>query len=316
MAVTLQEIQEAYRRVHPHVHRTPVITSRYLSECAGGQLFFKCENLQRAGSFKIRGATNAVFSLSEEEAGRGVVTHSSGNHAQALALAARTRGIRAIVVMPDNAPAVKVAAVRSYGGEVVFCAPTLEAREQTAQQVIARTGATLIHSYNDERVIAGQGTLGLELLEQIPELDVLLVPVGGGGLISGVAVAAKGLRPGIRVVGCEPARADDAYRSLRAGRILPAGQADTIADGLRTSLGEITFALIRQWVDDIVLVSEEAIVQAMRLCFERLKLVVEPSGAVPLAAVLEKRVDVRGLRVGVILSGGNVDLERLPFRPA
>jgi threonine dehydratase len=313
-ASTLDDIRRAHERIRPHVHRTPIFTSRTLNERFGAELFFKCENLQRAGSFKIRGAANAVFSLSPEEARRGVVTHSSGNHAQAVALAARLRGIRAIVVMPENAPAVKVAAVRAYGGEIVFCFPTLASREETAQRVVEETGATLIHSYNDERVIQGQGTVALELLEDVPDLDLLLVPVGGGGLISGMAIASKALRPSVTVIGCEPEQADDAFRSLREGRIIPVEHPNTIADGLRTSLGEKTFAVIRSLVDQIVLVSEEAIVQAMRFLFERLKLVVEPSGAVPLAALLEEQVDVRGRRVGLVLSGGNVDLEKLPFR--
>jgi threonine dehydratase len=313
-ASTLDDIRRAHERIRPHVHRTPIFTSRTLNERFGAELFFKCENLQRAGSFKIRGAANAVFSLSPEEARRGVVTHSSGNHAQAVALAARLRGIRAIVVMPENAPAVKVAAVRAYGGEIVFCFPTLASREETAQRVVEETGATLIHSYNDERVIQGQGTVALELLEDVPDLDLLLVPVGGGGLISGMALASKALRPSVTVIGCEPEQADDAFRSLREGRIIPVEHPNTIADGLRTSLGEKTFAVIRSLVDQIVLVSEEAIVQAMRFLFERLKLVVEPSGAVPLAALLEEQVDVRGRRVGLVLSGGNVDLEKLPFR--
>jgi threonine dehydratase len=285
-----------------------------LDERVSARLFLKCENLQKVGAFKFRGACNAVFSLNEAQAARGVATHSSGNHAQALALAARLRGIPAYIVMPRNAPAVKQSAVTGYGGIITLCEPTLAARESTLAQVVAETGAEVVHPYNDERVIAGQGTAALELLTAIPDLDVIMAPVGGGGLVSGTAVAAKALTPHIRVIAAEPAGADDAYRSLAAGQILPSVAPQTIADGLLTSLGDLTFPIIRDHVEQIVLVNEAAIVETMRFMWERAKLVVEPSGVVPVAALWEHRIDLRGLRVGVILSGGNVDLEHLPWQ--
>lgn len=314
MQPDLSAIRTAAARIRPYAHRTPVMTCASLDTQVGAQLFLKCENLQKVGAFKFRGATNAVFSLSDTEAARGVVAHSSGNHAQALALAARRRGIPAYIVMPDNAPAVKKAAVAGYGGQITFCAPTLAAREATQAAVVAATGATVVHPYNDVRVIAGQGTATLELLEDVPDLDVILAPVGGGGLLSGTAIAATELSPNIRVIGVEPAGADDAYRSLAAGSIIPSLQPQTIADGLLTSLGDLTFPIIRDRVEQIVTVSEEAIVAAMKFIWERAKLIVEPSAAVPIAALWEQRVDLSGLRVGVILSGGNVDLGRLPWQ--
>jgi threonine dehydratase len=277
---------------------------------AGASLFFKCESFQKTGAFKFRGACNAVFSLSDEEASRGVVTHSSGNHAAALSLAARKRGVTARIVMPSNAPQVKVDAVRGYGGIITFCEPTLESRESTAEKVIQKTSAVFIHPYNDNRIIAGQGTAALELLEEITDLDFLLAPVGGGGLLSGTAIAAKGLNPRIKVIGCEPKNADDAYQSIKAGRIIPSENPNTIADGLRTSLGDKTFPIIRDLVDDILLAKEEEIVTAMRHIWERMKIVVEPSAAVPLAVLLSKQHDVAGKKIGVILSGGNVDFSR------
>jgi threonine dehydratase len=311
---SLEIIRAAHERIQPHIHRTPVLTSRSLDELAGAKLFFKCENLQKTGSFKIRGATNAVFSLSEEEARRGVVTHSSGNHAAALAHAARARGIPAWVVMPANSPMAKRKAVERYGGQITLCEPTLAARETAARELIERTGAVMIHPYNDERIIAGQGTAAVELLEQSPDLDFVLAPVSGGGLLSGTAIAAKCLRPQIRVVGCEPANADDAYRSLQAGRIIPPARTDTMADGLRATVCELTFAILRERVDEIALVSEEEIVEAMRCLWERLKLVVEPSGAVPAAPAFGRKIRTDGERVGIILSGGNLDLANLPFK--
>ncbi len=276
----------------------------------GARLFFKCENFQKAGAFKFRGACNAIFSLSDEQASRGVVTHSSGNFAAALALAARKRGISARIVMPSNAPAVKVDAVKGYGGVITFCEPTLTSRESSAAKVIKETGATFVHPYNDYRIIAGQGTAALELMEEISDLDFILAPVGGGGLLSGTAIAAKALNPKIKVIGCEPKNADDAYRSIKAGRILPSENPNTVADGLRTSLGDKTFPIIQDLVSEILLATEEEIVTAMRLIFERMKIVVEPSAAVPLAVLLFKQLDVAGKKVGVILSGGNVDLSR------
>jgi threonine dehydratase len=310
----MQSIRQAHARIRAMIHRTPVMTSEVLDELAGSRLYFKCENLQKVGAFKARGATNAVFSLSEEEAARGVVTHSSGNHAAALARAAKLRGIAAHIVMPNNAPQAKQAAVRRYGGEIHFCEPTLAARESTARQVMERTGAALIHPYDDLRVMAGQGTTAIELLEDVPDLDVILCPVGGGGQLSGIAVAAKDIKPAIRVIGVEPAGADDAARSLIAGHIIPMLDPHTIADGLRSSLGERPFAEITRLVDDIVTVREESIVQAMRQIWEVMKLIVEPSGAVAYAAIVEGRLPARGARVGIVLSGGNLDLDRLPWQ--
>lgn len=307
LAADLAAIREAARRIAPYAHRTPVVTSQYFDRVTGGQLFFKCENLQKAGAFKFRGACNAVFSLSDEEAARGVATHSSGNHAQALALAAQLRGIPAWIVMPENAPAVKRAAVEEYGGQVIPCAPTQEAREATAARVVAETGAAFIHPYNDARIIAGQGTAALELLEEVPALDIILAPVGGGGLLSGTALAAAELSPQTTVIAGEPAGADDAVRSLAAGQIVPCEHPDTVADGLRTSLGELTFAVIRRHVRTIVTVSDDEIIAAMKTFWQRTKLLIEPSAAVPLAAALSPRVETESRRVGIILSGGNVD---------
>ena len=310
---TLQDIRQAAERIKPYIHHTPVLTSATLDGLCGATLFFKCENLQKTGAFKIRGATNAVFSLSDEEAGRGVATHSSGNHAAALAQAARWRGIRSYVVMPENAPTIKRIAVAGYGAEIFPCAPTLRAREETLAQVVARTGAAFIHPYNDYRVITGQATAALELCEDVPDLDVVIAPVGGGGLLSGTALAVAALSPRTRVIGAEPERASDAWQSLQARRIIPLDHTDTIADGLRTSLGELTFPIIQRHVSAITLVSEEAIATATRTIWERMKIIVEPSGAVPLAALLTHSLDAAGCRIGIILSGGNVDLDRLPW---
>ena len=305
-------VREAHERIRPFIHRTPVITCRALDEISGARLYFKCENLQKAGAFKSRGACNAVFSLSVEEARRGVVTHSSGNHAAALSRAANLRDIPAHIVMPSNAPAVKVAAVKHYGGRITFCEPTLDARESTAEAVVCETGGTMIHPYNDARIIAGQGTAALELLEDVPDLDVVMTPVGGGGLLAGTAIAVNAISPQISVVAGEPQLADDAFRSLDVGEIIPVGQTATIADGLKTSLGELTFAVIRKLVDSIYLASESAIVNAMELILTRAKIVVEPSAAVPLAAILESPDEFAEKRVGIILSGGNLDLSQLP----
>ena len=312
MSIDLAAIRAAHGRIRDKIHRTPVLTSRQLDEACGAQLFFKCENFQKVGAFKARGATNAVFSLSASEAARGVATHSSGNHAAALARAARLRGVAAHIVMPSNSSAVKQAAVRGYGGQVILSAPTLQAREEACARVLAETGAAFIHPYNDYRVMAGQGTAALELLEDVPDLDLILAPVGGGGLLCGTAIAAKGLQPGIQVVAAEPEQADDARRSFQEGRIIPA-QANTIADGLRTSLGELNFPIIRANVDDIVTVSEAAIVAAMRQIWTTMKIIIEPSSAVPYAAIAEKKFAVAGRRVGIILTGGNVDLDALPW---
>jgi threonine dehydratase len=313
-ALTLDAIRAAHERIRDKIHRTPIMTSETLDSLAGSRLFFKCENLQKVGAFKARGATNAVLLLSAAEAASGVVTHSSGNHAAALARAAKLRGIPAYIVMPSNAPHAKQASVRRYGGEIILCEPTLAAREATAREVMQRTGASFIHPYDNLHVMAGQGTTAIELLEDVPDLDAILCPVGGGGQLSGIAVAAKAIRPEIRVIGVEPAAADDAARSLKAGRILPAGTPVTIADGLKTSLGEKPFAEIQRLVDDIVTVREASIVQAMRLIWEVLKIIVEPSGAVAYAGVVEGSFKSPGARVGIILSGGNLDLERLPWQ--
>jgi threonine dehydratase len=313
-SLTLHDIEAAAQRIANYAHRTPVLTCQSLDAMVGASLFFKCENFQKVGAFKFRGACNAVFSLSEQEAGRGVATHSSGNHAAALALAARWRGISATIVMPYTAPAIKKAAVAGYGARVVFCEPTLKAREETLAAEVAQSGATVIHPYNDERVIAGQGTAALELLAEVADLDIVMTPVGGGGLLSGTAIAVTACSPKTKVMGAEPEGADDAYRSLRAGRILPSLSPKTIADGLLTSLGDKTFPIIQEKVTDIVTVSEEAIISAMRHIWERMKIIIEPSCAVPFAALLEGKVNVKGQRVGIILTGGNVDLDRLPWQ--
>ena len=314
MSPTLQDIQLAAQRIANYAHRTPVLTCQSLDAMVGASLFFKCENFQKVGAFKFRGACNAVFSLLEQELKRGVATHSSGNHAAALALAARLRGTSATIVMPHTAPAIKKAAVASYGARIVFCEPTLKAREETLAAEVAQSGATVIHPYNDERVIAGQGTAALELLAEVANLDIVMTPVGGGGLLAGTAIAVTACSPKTKVIGAEPAGADDAHRSLRAGRILPSLSPKTVADGLLTSLGDRTFPIIQEKVTDIVTVSEEAIISAMRHIWERMKIVIEPSCAVPFAALLEEKVNVKGQRVGIILTGGNVDLDRLPWQ--
>lgn len=309
---TLEDIRQAHARITPYIHRTPVITSSLLDRETGARIFFKCENLQKAGAFKSRGACNAVFSLSADEAQHGVATHSSGNHAAALARAASLRGIRAHVVMPSNSPRPKQQAVASYGGQITLCEPTLEARERACAAIIAETGARLIHPYNDPRIIAGQATAFVELLDHVPDLDVVVAPLGGGGLLCGTALAAKALRPSLRVIGAEPAQADDGAESLKAGHIV-AKRANTIADGLRALLGDLTFPILQRNVDEVVTVSEAGIVSAMRRLWEVTKLIVEPSGAVPFAALREHPEKFAGKRVGIILSGGNVDLDALPW---
>lgn len=310
---TIDDIREAHQRISEHAHRTPVLSSKQVNEKTGGEIFFKCENFQKVGAFKFRGASNAIFSLSDEEAAKGVATHSSGNHAQAVALAAKMKGIPAYIVMPENAPKVKVKAVKNYGAEVTFCESTLEARETTLEKVVERTGATFIHPYDDARIIAGQATAALELLEDHPDLDIIMAPVGGGGLLSGTSLAAKSIKPDIQVIGAEPKNADDAYRSFKAGELIPVQNPDTIADGLRTSLGKLPFSIITEHVDDILTVPEESIVEAMRYVWERLNMVIEASCAVPVAAVFDGKVDVRGKKVGIIITGGNVDLDNLPW---
>jgi threonine dehydratase len=312
-SLNLDTIRGAHERIRAHIHRTPVLTNSWLNDACRASLFFKCENFQKIGAFKARGATNAVFALDDETARRGVATHSSGNHGAAVARAAKLRGIPAQIVMPSNSAKVKIRAVEGYGAQVVFCEPTEESREIKCAEVISQTGATLIHSFENEHVIAGQGTAAMELLEDIPDLDVIMCPVGGGGLLSGTAIASKSMRPQIKVIAVEPENADDAAQSFRAGRRLVTEKKFTIADGLRTNIGEPNFAIIQQYVDDIVTVSEEAIVSAMRTIWETMKIVIEPSAAVPYAAIAEHIIDVERKRVGIILTGGNVDLDALPW---
>ncbi len=304
-------ITDAHQRIKSYIHETPILSNSTLNELVHATIFFKCENFQKVGAFKIRGATNAVLSLDEIESSRGVVTHSSGNHAAALAYAAGLRGIPAYIVMPENAPAVKVNAVRNYRGIITFCRPTLESRESTAEMIVNDTGASFIHPYNDYKVIAGQATAALELLKKLPDIDIVLAPVGGGGLLSGTALTVKYLNPRIKVYGCEPASADDAYRSLAANTIVPSHNPITIADGLKTSLGDKTFPIIKHNVEGILLVTEQEIIDAMRFVSERMKIIIEPSSAVVVAALLFKKLEWSGLRVGAIISGGNVDFEAL-----
>ncbi|MGI9331735.1 MAG: pyridoxal-phosphate dependent enzyme [Gammaproteobacteria bacterium] len=312
--VSLDDIRAAHRRIAPHAHRTPVLTNASIDEAAGASLFFKCENLQRTGAFKLRGALNAVYLLDHEQIARGVATHSSGNHAAALSYAARLRGSRTTVVMPNNANAVKRAAVLHYGGEVIECEPTQAGRENMLDALVLERGLTPIPPFDDLRVVAGQGTAALELLEQAPELDAVIAPVGGGGLLSGTAIAVTQASPGTQVIGAEPDAVDDTYRSFLAGHILPVENPETIADGLRTTVGLLTFPIIRRHASQIVTVTESMIVEAMRLVWQRMKVVVEPSAAVALAAVLKERKALRNQRIGIIFSGGNVDLDTLPWQ--
>ncbi len=314
MTPTLADVRAAAERIQPYAHRTPTLTNASLNQKTGAQVFLKCENLQKVGAFKFRGACNATYALSEEKAARGVCTHSSGNHAQALALAARMRGIPAYIVMPGNAPTVKKNAVAGYGGLITFCEPTLAARESALEAIRRETGAAVVHPYNDERVIAGQGTAALELLADVPDLDVIIVPVGGGGLLSGTALAATALKKGIRVIAGEPEMADDAFRSMQAGEIVASVNPKTIADGLLTSLGTLTFPIIQEHVEQIVTVSEAGIVETMKYIWERAKIIIEPSSAVAVGVLWEQKINLRGLKVGIILSGGNVDLEKLPWQ--
>jgi threonine dehydratase len=303
-------IRAAHDRILSHIHRTPVMTSASIDALAGCSIFFKCENFQKVGAFKARGAMNAILKLSPEERRKGVATHSSGNHAQALARAAKILGVPSYIVMPRTAPEIKKRGVRAYGGEIFECEPTLAARESTLADVIQRTGAVEIHPFNNEDVMEGQATCAKELFEEVPKLDFILAPVGGGGLLSGTALAAKYFSPNTIVIAGEPTGSDDAYRSLRSGKI-EAAQSNTIADGLLTTLGTKTFPVIRELVKDIITVTDEEIVEAMRLIWERMKIIVEPSCAVPFAAVLKEKSRFAGKRVGIILSGGNVDLERI-----
>ncbi len=308
-----EDVERAARRIRGQAHDTPIMTSRYFNERLDAQVFFKCENFQRVGAFKFRGACNAISALPAEMAERGIITHSSGNHGQAVALAARLAGYRAVVVMPQDSARIKVEAVRDYRAEVVFCSPGTEPRQRKVDELMARHGYVFIHPYDHPDIIAGQGTAARELLKALPDLEVIMAPVGGGGLISGTAIAARHLAPGIRVVAAEPLNADDAARSWASGRIEPAARAHTIADGLRTTLGQLNFQLIRKHVDEIVTVSEDAIIDAMRKVWERMKIIIEPSCAVPVAALLEGKVEAAGKRIGIILTGGNVDLDDLPW---
>jgi len=306
-------ILEAAERIAPFIHRTPVMTSKTINEITGCQLYFKCENFQRVGAFKFRGACNAVSSLSDYKAKKGVATHSSGNHAQALSLAAKIRGIPATIVMPLNSAKVKKDAVKGYGGKIIYCQPTLEARESTLEAIIHETGSTFIHPYNNFKVISGQGTAALELIREIPDLDYIITPVGGGGLLSGTLITVSSVAPNIKVIAAEPEGADDAYRSIQEGRIIPSISPKTIADGLLTSLSDLTYEIIRKYIDRIITVSDTTIIKAMRLIWERMKIIVEPSAAVTLGIILDKKFDFTGKRIGIILSGGNIDLDALPW---
>jgi len=310
----MNEILESHARIRPYIHNTPVLTSTFLDNLADGKIFLKCENFQKAGAFKSRGACNTVFLMTDEEACRGVATHSSGNHAAALARAASLRGIPCHVVMPSNSAAVKIEATRFYGGLVTFCEPVLAARESTLEEVISQTGAIEVHSYNDPRIIAGQATAALELVTNFPDLDIVMAPVGGGGLLSGTALSVKYFSPDTRVFGAEPAQADDAFRSFQSRTFIRSEKPDTIADGLRTSLGSITFRIIVDEVDGILTVTEESIIQAMLIIWERMKIIIEPSSAVPVAALLTYPELFRKKRTGIIISGGNVDLRDLPWK--
>ncbi len=310
---TAADVKKAYTVIKPFIHQTPVFSSESINAICETELFFKCENYQKAGAFKYRGATNAVLSLNKGQKHNGVATHSSGNHAAALALAAAKNGIPAYIVMPENAPEIKKKAVEGYGAQITFCEPTLKARELTLEQLIDKTGATLVHPYNQWEVICGQGTASLELMQQCKNIDIVLTPVGGGGLLSGTATYIKDNFPSTQVIAGEPVMADDAYQSFNKGKLIPVTNPDTIADGLRTSLGTLTFEIIKNKVDAIYTVSEEAIIEAMRMIWERMKIIAEPSSAVPLAVILENKTDFKNKRIGIILTGGNVDLNSLPF---
>jgi threonine dehydratase len=320
---TWDAILAAHERIAPRIHRTPVLTSASLDALTGARLFFKCENLQKTGSFKIRGAANAILSLTAAEASRGIVTQSSGNHGAAVACAASWRGVPAYVVMPENAPKVKILAIEAYGGKITFCAPKVSARKEACDRVQAETGAYLVHPYDDDRIIAGQATAAKELLEEIPDLDAVLAPVSGGGLLSGTCLGAKGICPDVHIIGCEPERADDTFRSLSTGVLQSLDSSDTIADGLRASLAPRTFAILRRHLDRVLLVSEAEIISSTRLVWERMKIIIEPSSAVAIAPLLKpgvvaslnlpKRADGAAPKLGVIFSGGNVDLSSLPW---
>ena len=314
MPITKTFLAERHELIKPYIHKTPVLTSAFFNDKTGSELFFKCENFQKMGAFKMRGAASAMVVLSEEQKSKGVVTHSSGNFAQAVALAARGMGIKAKIVMPENAPAVKKNAVKGYGGEIIECISTAEAREKKASEVVSETNGTFLHPSNDIDVIIGQGTAAMELLEDNPDLDYIISPVGGGGLIAGTCLAAHYFGNGCKVIGAEPSNMDDAYRSLKEGRIvLNESGKITVADGLRTFLGDVNFPIIQKYIDQILTVEESSIVVSMRLVWERMKIIIEPSSAVPIAAVLDHPELFRSKKVGIIISGGNVDLDHLPF---
>ena len=310
---TLADMLVAHERIKPHVHRTPVLTSRFLNELTGAELFFKCENLQKAGAFKARGASNAVFGLTDAQAARGVATHSSGNHGTCLSYAAGRRGIPCTVVMPRTAPQAKKDAVRGYGGRVVECEPSTSSREAVFAEVVAETGAEFVHPYNDHRVIAGLGTCSKELIEQVGNLQAVVAPIGGGGMVSGTCLTLSNLAPGVKVYAAEPEQADDAARSFRAGHIIADDAPETVADGLKVPLKELTWHFVKTHVTDILTATEDEIIEAMKLIWKRLKIVMEPSSAVPLATILKNPQVFAGARVGVIITGGNVDLDKLPW---
>ncbi|MEI8225733.1 MAG: pyridoxal-phosphate dependent enzyme [Bacteroidota bacterium] len=309
----LADIQAAHLRIKPFIHQTPVMSSQQLNELFDCDLFFKCENFQKVGAFKFRGATNAVLSLTAEEKSRGVVTHSSGNHAAALALAARMNGVKANIVMPDNAPVVKKNAVAGYGAEITFCKPTLQSREETTRMIMEKTGATLVHPYDNFNVICGQGTAALELLQEKSDLVIVIAPIGGGGLMSGTSTCVKGINKGIQVIGAEPLNANDAFISFTTGKLTPSVNPLTVADGLLTSLSELTFSVIRRNVDKILTAKEDSIIDCMLLVWERMKIIIEPSSATVLAIIKENPDVFRGKKIGLIISGGNVDFRKLPF---
>lgn len=313
MHIKLKDLQETHQRIKPFIHNTPILSSSLINDIVGADIYFKCENFQKMGAFKMRGALNAVLQLSDEQKKNGVATHSSGNFAQALALAAKLQNIKAYIVMPENAPEVKKKAVKGYGGKIIECEANLEARETTLNKVVAETGAKFLHPYNDYQVIEGQGTAAMELIGEHADLDYIIAPVGGGGLLSGTALATYYMSPKTKVIAGEPLGADDAWQSLEKGELIPQTKPKTIADGLLTSLGDKTYPIIRDFVEKIVRVEEDEIVAAMRLIWERMKIIVEPSSAVALAALVKEKKKYQGKKVAIILSGGNVDLGNLPF---
>ena len=314
-AASINDVIAASKRIEGHAHRTPVLTNKTIDKLSGRKIFFKCENFQKIGAFKFRGGWNAISSLNEKEAAKGVCTHSSGNHAQAVAYSAMKRNIPSYIVMPENAPKVKLEAVEGYNAKITLCEPTLKARRDTLDEIAKKTGAHIVHPFNDPKVIAGQGTAALELIEEVKKLDAVCAPIGGGGLMSGTCITSRNMLPDVRLFGAEPKGADDAYRSLKEGRLLPQENPDTICDGLLTSMGENTWKILKDHLEDIITVSDEEVISAMKLVWERMKIIIEPSCATPLAAILtpefKKLKDIES--VGIILTGGNVDITKLPF---